>query len=431
MSNGASGTGAALAPPRTSSGCVDLDPARERVISARVPADALAALRAIRTRRALLRAPAYQRHAAAIEDITFGLAHGQPARPAPRPARDFVRVVAWNIERGKRAVDVGAFLAADPVLSAADVVLLNEVDIGMARSGNLDVAATVADALGFEHVFGNSYLCLSQGNLRDGASDQHNRDGLHGNAVLSRYPLRRAECFSVAITKDKFESSEKRLGHKKALWAEVETPLGPLPVCALHLDSAASPAQRAAQLADALAVVDARGRDRGRGRCLIGGDFNTTTYDAKSAPRLVWNIARKLLRGGFAHAIHHYLHPDQLYEKAIFDALRAHGYDYASFNAPERGTSRYEVGSFDSESKVREHLPGIAVSILRWRLRPWNGVAPLKIDWFAGRGLRALDDGALTEADGRSSLAPSSFEKPRWQGRLLSDHDPIVVDVAW
>ena len=405
---------------------IDINSALEN----RIPAEDMAALGAIRTRRALLRSPVYARHGDTIEQITHGLAHGRPTRPAPRPARRFLRLVAWNIERGKLLDGIGAYLASEPLLREADILLLNEVDVGMARSGNRDVARELGEALGFEHVFGNSYLCLSRGNARDIARDGAvaNAVGLHGNAVLSRYPLVRAESFSVAISKDKFESSEKRLGHKKALWAEVDTPLGRLPVCAVHLDSGTSPVRRAAQMRDVLGMLEERGLSE---RCVIGGDFNTNTYDVTSVPRIVGNVVAKLARGGMAHAIHHYVHPYERYEKAVFGALAASGFEYMPLNAPGRGTTRYEVDSFDSESMVRDHLPDIAVKLLRWRLKPWNGVAPLKIDWFAGRGVRALGDGELVEPGGRASRAPTSLEKPRWHGALLSDHDPIVVDVGW
>lgn len=396
----------------------------------RIPAEDMAVLGAIRTRRALLRSAVYARHADAIERITYGMAHGKPARPAPRPARKFLRLVAWNIERGKLLDGIGAYVVSEPLLREADILLLSEVDVGMARSGNRDVARELGEALGFEYVFGNSYLCLSRGNVRDGAGEgagaRDNAIGLHGNAVLSRFPLVRAESFSVAISKDKFHSAEKRLGHKKALWAEVDTPLGRLPVCAVHLDSGTSPARRAAQMRDVLDMLARRGLGE---RCVIGGDFNTNTYDVTSVPRIVWNVVSKLARGGVAHAMHHYVHPYERYERALFDELDASGFEYATLNAPGRGTTRYEVDSFDSESMVRDHLPEIAVKLLRWRLKPWNGVAPLKIDWFAGRGVRALGDGE--RVDGRESRAPTSLEKPRWDGVLLSDHDPIVVDVGW
>jgi len=310
----------------------------------------------------------------------------------------------------------------------ADVLLLCEVDIGMARSGNRDVARELCEALGFEAVFGNSYLCLSKGNARDGDISSQNAIGLHGNAVLSRFPIVRAENVSVAISKDKFQSSEKRLGHKKALLAEIDTPLGRLPLSAVHLDSGASPLQRAAQMQDVLKAFE---RGNLLDRCLIGGDWNTTTYDLASGPRLLWNLVVKLFRGGFPHGMHHYLHPGEIYEKPVFDALDALGFDYATLNAAARGTIRYEVDTFDSESKVRDYLPGVAVRILRWKLAPWNGVAPLKLDWFAGRGVRALGTGELREESGRESTAPTVVEKPRWDGELLSDHDPIVVDLVW
>ena len=385
-------------------------------------------LRRIGKRPALAASALWEKHGEEIGRVTRALAYDRPANPAPTGQTRFVRVASWNIERGKELDGQAAFLKNHPALSRADILLLNEVDIGMARSGNRDVARELSEALGFEYVFGNSYLCLDPGNIRDGAAGAENTLGLHGNAILSRYPILRAENVSVCITKEKFHSSEKRLGHKKALWAEVQTPLGKLPVAAAHLDSGAAPFQRGAQLRDLLIKLEERGVAE---RCVVGGDFNTTTYDLKSIPRLAWNIFLKMVRGGFRHAIHHYVHPFETYDKPVFDALDAAGFDWQNFNAPGVGTARYEVGTFDSESKVRDYLPEIFVKALAWGLKPWNGVAPLKIDWFSGRGVRALGEGEICEEGGRASLAPQSFYKPRHEGILLSDHDPIVVDVVF
>jgi endonuclease/exonuclease/phosphatase family metal-dependent hydrolase len=385
--------------------------------------------------RAWLRAlPEYWQARPELHRVTFGVASGRPAQPAPRPPRRFLRVMAWNIERGKRLDAILGWLRGDPLFAGLDVLLLAEADIGMARSGNRNVVAEVADALGFEHAFGNSYLCLSAGNARDidhrgpdHAGAAENRWGLHGNAVLSRFPLLRAESFSIAVTKDKLRSSEPRLGHKKAIWAEVDSPLGKVAVATVHLDSGASAQQRRAQLADVVTRLEARGV---ASPSLIGGDFNTTTYDLKSTPRLLWNIASKLGRGGFPHAMAHYLTPEALYERPLFDELLAHGFDHRPFNCPGCGTVRYEVGDQDGESKVRDYLPHLAVDLLRWKLRPWNGVAALKLDWLAGRGLRALSDGEMVEDDGRTSQGPRTLPSPRWQGMLLSDHDPVLADVV-
>lgn len=54
-----------------------------------------------------------------------------------------LRVVDWNIERGKRLVAVVAELRR----LDADVLLLQEVDIGVARSGGVDVAHALGSAL--------------------------------------------------------------------------------------------------------------------------------------------------------------------------------------------------------------------------------------------------------------------------------------------
>jgi endonuclease/exonuclease/phosphatase family metal-dependent hydrolase len=398
-----------------------------RALPEALPAEALAELASIKRRKALVASEVYQRHAEQLMALTFALEH-RPAPAAPRePGRGgghSVRAVAWNIQRGKRLDLLIRYLREQPVLRRADVLLLAEVDVGMARSRNRHVAAELAEALGFHFVFGNSYVCLDHGDPRDGPKSGENRESLHGNAILSRYPIRRAENVSVAITKDKFHSSEKRLGHKKALWAELETPSGLLPVAVAHLDAYAASAQRAAQLDDLLAKLDAaHGADS---RALLGGDLNTNTYDAGNVGQLLKNVWRKLWRGGFPHAIHHYVHPYELYERAVFAPFDARGYDYHGYNAPEVGTTRYEVGTFESESTVSEQLPAIAVKILRWKLRPWGGVAPIKVDWFAGRGLEVLHG-----QDERGPLSPTTVVKPGVDDVRLSDHDPIVVDVSW
>ncbi len=218
-----------------------------------------------------------------------------------------------------------------------------------------------------------------------------------------------AECFSIEISKDKFHRSEKRLGHKKALWAELEMPLGLLPVVSVHLDAYASAAQRGAQLADVLDKVAQRGLGE---RVLLGGDLNTNTYDAKHPGQICLNVARKAARGGFPHAIHHYLHPYALYERPVFDLIEARGLDYRSFNDLTAGTTRYEVGTHESESTISEQLPGFAVKILRHKLRPWNGVADLKVDWFFGCGLQVRHGLGGTGPGGGAAAQPRTDGAP-------------------
>lgn len=408
--------------PVTLDGPVDLPPA--------LPREVIEHFAGIDKRRRLVKSDVYREHADALLEQTYGLQYRPASEPAPAEARDFLRVASWNIQRGIHLDHIKRYLSEHEHLRHADVILLNEVDIGMARSRNRDVSAELAEHLGFHCVFGNSYVCLDYGDPRDGrlGAPGDNAQSLHGNAILSRFPLLRAESFSLAISKDKFHSSEKRLGHKKALWAEVETPLGPLPVVAVHLDAYTSAASRGAQMEDVLRTVQGRGL---ADRVLLGGDLNTNTYDAGSAVQLCVNIWSKVLRGGFPHAIYHYVHPYEIYERPIFAALEAAGLDYHGFNAPEQGTTRYEVGTFESESTVQEQMPALAVKILRYKLRPWGGVAPLKVDWFAGRGLEVLAGEGGTHDGVALPLGPRACERPTMDGVSLSDHDPIVVDVRF
>ncbi len=226
--------------PPSSAGVVDLD--GQHTLEHALDAE-LAELARFKTRKQLLRSELYRRLAPTLDRLGFGMEYSRSER-WDVAARESVRVVAWNIQRGIHFDGIAEALATEAELARADVLMLLESDLGMARSGNRNVARELAGRLGFDYVYGNSYLCLSAGNRREASQVGPDTLALSGNAILSRLPLTRAENFTVAIMKDKFESSEKRLGHKKALWAEVAIGTKRLAIAAVHLDSAASSAGR-------------------------------------------------------------------------------------------------------------------------------------------------------------------------------------------
>src|SRR5689334_8710121 len=83
--------------------------------------------------------------------------------PAPVSTSGPIRVVAWNIERGIQLDAIIATLRDHPSLRAADVLLLSELDWGMARTGNRFIARDIAVALGMNYAFAPCYLALSKG----------------------------------------------------------------------------------------------------------------------------------------------------------------------------------------------------------------------------------------------------------------------------
>jgi endonuclease/exonuclease/phosphatase family metal-dependent hydrolase len=364
-----------------------------------------------RTRGELRRDPAFRRRRREIESVLTGWEWDVTRTQSPAGRDPTLRAVAWNIERGKRFEPLVGALREHPELSGADLVLLTEVDDGMGRSDNRHVARELGERLGMGWVFAPSHIVLAPGDHGEQDHGKGNTRSLHGAALLSRYPIRRVCGVPVPEYFDKFQVLEKRLGDKRAIVAEIELPDGPLCVATVHLDPFAPPRHRARQLRMVLDTVRRFGIDR----VLLGGDFNTTTYDLGSALGLAVDVAHKLVRFGFGGTIQEYMTPERVFERRIFDVLAAAELSVQGFTEPGRGTIYYDTNDPELIEKSRDYLPP---PVLRWlmrRLEPWHGTVPMRMDWFAGRRL--------------DPLRCRTVERPRYKGMRISDHNPLVVDV--
>jgi endonuclease/exonuclease/phosphatase family metal-dependent hydrolase len=353
------------------------------------------ALLQLRTRKALLRSPLWAQIGAEVERVCAAVEVEH--HPAARP-KAALRAVAWNVQRGRKLDEIRGVLSH----LDADLVLLVEVDNGMARSGDRHVARLLAQSLGMSYAFGVSYLVLED-DFGENVDGRPNSLALAGAAILSRLPIRRAVNVDLPELRDKFSSSEKRLGRKRALLIEVEREGGPLQVAAVHLDSNASPRGRARQLAALLDAVD--------GNVLVGGDFNSTTYDAGTAWGLARDLLHKLFVTGFRATVDNYLTPDRRYETPLFDELARRGFTVDGFNDRARGSMKYDFADPYAIQLTQKKVGRFLTWWLRRRLRPWNGVVPARLDWFAGRGVTAR----------QPSVADSGG---------ASDHSPIVVELV-
>jgi endonuclease/exonuclease/phosphatase family metal-dependent hydrolase len=363
------------------------------------------ALRAISTRKRLHASPLWAEIGSEVERVLDAVERGD--HPAS-PSRPGLRVVAWNIQRGGHLDALRRALQEDPELRTADAFLLSEVDLGLGRSANRNVARELADALGMSYAFGVAYLTLEDDHLENPAGTP-NTLALAGNAILSRAPIRRVENVLLPELRDKFSSSEKRLGRKRALIAEVETSAGPIVLAQAHLDSMASSAQRAAQLATLIERAELFGP-----RVLIGGDLNTTTYDHSSTLALLGNVFHKLFVTGFDATVANFLTPERRYEVPLFELLRTRGYAIEGFNDGQ-ATYEYDLRDPYTYAMVRRSVGSLLTRFAVWRLRRWNGVVASRLDWFAGRGVTPV---------------AAKVVRPRTaDGRRISDHEPIVVDL--
>lgn len=342
-------------------------------------------LAGINHRRLLERDRTYRRLRPEIDRVLDGFAWDLRPTTLASTQRP-IHAVAWNIERGKRFDALMAALA-QPALAEADLLLLTEVDLGMGRSGNRDIPQAIADATGLGYVYVNFHLVLAPGDAGEQEPHFENQLGMHGAAIFTRWPVRRAWAVELPEFTDKFHSLEKRLGSKRALLCELVLDDGPLLVVVVHLDPFAPPVHRAAQLRGVMDAVAATGIRR----VLVGGDFNTNTYHLGSTIGLGIDVIHKLMRFGFAGTVRQYMTPEQYFEREVFEVLDGAGFERAGFTDPAAGTIHYDLNDPELRDKSLQYIPPPLFRWLEKRLAQWDGCVPMRVDHFAGRGLRPCE----------------------------------------
>lgn len=205
-------------------------------------------------------------------------------------------------------------------LREADIIILNEVDLGMKRTDYRDVAKELAGALGMNYVFGVEFvevdrlvdLGLDPVQLEDPDQAQRMQEelhvdparylGLHGSAILSRYPIERSRIVRLPVCHDWFDAEqaeisalekgkrvaankiflerierEVRRGGRMALIADIRVPGLPadsVRVVDVHLENKCKPACRAKQMDALLAQIKNTEHP-----LIMAGDLNTTGAD--------------------------------------------------------------------------------------------------------------------------------------------------------
>jgi len=325
------------------------------------------------------------------------------------------RAVAWNIERGIHLDAIIRTLQTHPELRDADLFFLTELDFGMARSANRDVPGEIARALNLHGAFAPCYLNLDRGSGLEQLAAAENTYGIHGNALFSRWPIRDAATVRLRNGKDKMRGKEKRIGSQVAVLATVDLPAGPLRCASVHLDAHSSRTHRRNQLREVLNALDKV--------CpmpaLVGGDFNTSTHNTNRAVSAIIGFWVRVAMGVRRVLTKHYPYPERFFERPLFRMLERRGFDFRSLNELGATTLDHRILSEKDRSNLKDWLPEWCLAHVERELRPFNNTASLKLDWFAGRGLRAA------RAPGASS--PSVIRGILQHGRRLSDHDPIVL----
>jgi endonuclease/exonuclease/phosphatase family metal-dependent hydrolase len=164
------------------------------------------------------------------------------------------RVLTYNIHR---AIGVDRRFRPERIIRIleshdADIVLLQEVDDGVPRSRELDLARELATALGYDHMAVGHNVAL--------------RKGRYGNATLSRHPILRERNIDLTIGRWK-----RRGCQHTAIALEGASSDRRLGVFNLHLGLSTRQRDRQVALLARSRELTSLAPDVA---CIVGGDFN-------------------------------------------------------------------------------------------------------------------------------------------------------------
>ena len=466
----------------------------------------------------------------------------RPLKPSSPQTGKFLRVAQWNIERGLE-FDAIRLAFTDPqkfsalmeqkksrasadervrifdqinIIGQADLIVLNEVDWGMNRTLFRNVAAELADALRMNYAYGVEFVEVDpvtmgieeQVVLREvkeaysepgeGRAEmiEHVRAimkpeparyrGLHGTAILSRYPLenvrlvpfkyqghdwygdekRKASALakaerklSMGVFKEQLVRQVRR-GGRMMLLADItdaELPSGRVTIVATHLEDLATPANRRKQLEELLGLI--KGIDH---PVIVAGDMNTSTHDAaplsvmralkqrfgsarwwaeegvseavRQATPFGWayDISRGLIgfaRGADDPTVRSIPLLGSNPEAAFFTALEK--FRFADGNAFDfRGvpayTSNGRAGNL-ADSNERGGKGFVPTSELG---RSFGPIGKYKLDWIFVRPVSLTDPHATKQSYRFAPLFGRTLKELNQSiPERISDHNPITVDI--
>ena len=187
----------------------------------------------------------------------------------PDKVSDRMGVLVFNMERGVHLEELGDFLESCPHLSPYDVILANELDDGCSRSGQRDTTGELARRLGMNYVFGLEFIELADSNAEK---------GYHGNAIFSRWPIKKAKIVRLPEQYNWYFDRQKSIGGRMAILAELDINGKSLGVGTIHLENRTHGEGRRVQLEAILKEAETflQGMP-----VVLGGDLNTNTFDGR------------------------------------------------------------------------------------------------------------------------------------------------------
>lgn len=200
-----------------------------------------------------------------------------------RDVRGKTRAVQWNVERGYQLLGVVEELRKID----ADVICLQEIDIGCERSQWKDTGREIAQALEMNYCYVTEFEEIHSKKR----SPAQQGGGVHGNAILTRYDIEEVHVIHHKFHPVNWERdgeklhAEPRRGERVQIAARIKAPFVEFMAYSVHLEVFCGMLARLKQFADVVEHVKLS-IERGCGNILIGADLNTLAHGiARFSPR--------------------------------------------------------------------------------------------------------------------------------------------------
>ncbi len=303
--------------------------------------------------------------------------------PAPAEAPEALGALVFNMERGVHLAELGDFLETCPETRPYDVILANELDDGCVRSGQRDTARELAERLGMNYVFGLEFIELANGG---------DAKGFHGNAIFSRWPIRRAKIVRLPEQYNWYFDCQRRIGGRLAILAELDIHGTSVGAATIHLENRTHGPGRQAQLEVILQAADEMFAGM---PVVLGGDLNTNTFDGRDKDTI------REIAGDPA-----------LQRRCLEDVFQWEGCLPAAEAAGYRAVPEQPV-------------------LTRRKPLPDGGHLDLRLDWLLLRDLDPVDSRTISTCRETWSFAAPGSPLEAFGGRELSDHNAVWAACAW
>ena len=312
----------------------------------------------------------------------FSQAEVHNLAPLPARAPEALGMLVFNMERGVCLEELGDFLETCPAVRPFDVILANELDDGCVRSGGKDTTLELAKRLGMNAAFGLEFIELVNG---------EDSKGFHGNAIFSRWPIKRAKAVRLPEQYNWYFDRQRRIGGRLAVLAELDVAGTPVGVGAIHLENRTHGPGRRAQLSAVLAEAEAMFPGM---PMILGGDLNTNTFDGRDKDAI------RAVAGS-----------PELQRRCLEDVA---DWEECLPAAEEAG---YRLLPDRAAATRRKPLPG-------------GGHLDLRLDWLLVRGLETGESRTVSTRKEDCGFALPGSALAAFTGEELSDHNAVWASCA-